>query len=277
MCNCYRYEKKIYDDPILNNIDATYIIHLENNGRITDIEDQLSKYHPSRNVFIVFNKGYKKCDKGAKINSTALDIIATNKNILLHSIENKYNTILILEDDFQFSDKITEKKHQLNVDRFINKHKNDDFLYYLGILPIVKSIDFGVNHRIFISSGMHACIFSESIKYKILEYIDTQQRWDWFIMTNFLLSRFTYHIPLCYQLLPETENSKTWSDNFPIVGPFIRSYSKFVIRTLQLNKKVEPGHTIAYKLSEILYIVIGLLMIIGLMNNFAQINYYKLL
>ena len=129
MSNCYRYEKRNYDDPIFNHVDATYIINLENNGRITDIEEQLSKYHPTRDVFIVFNKGYKKCNKDEKINSTALDIIDTNKNILLHSIENEYDTILILEDDFQFSEKINEKQHKLNVDEFINENKNDEFLY----------------------------------------------------------------------------------------------------------------------------------------------------
>ena len=260
MSNCYRYEKRNYDDPIFNHIDATYIINLENNGRITDIEDQLSKYHPSRDVFIVFNKGYKKCDKDEKINSTALDIIDTNKNILLHSIENKYDTILILEDDFQFSEKINEKKHQLNVDKFINENKNDEFLYYLGILPILKSIDFGVHQRVFISSGMHACIFSEPMKYKILEYIDNQKRWDSYV-AEFLLNRYTYHIPLCYQLLPVTENSKTWSDHIPIVGTGVRNMSRYAIETLEVDKKVEPGHTIAYKLSETLYIVIVLLLV----------------
>lgn len=260
MSNCYRYEKRNYDDPIFNHVDATYIINLENNGRITDIEEQLSKYHPSRDVFIVFNKGYKKCDKDKKINSTALDIIDTNKNILLHSIENKYDTILILEDDFQFSEKINEKKHQLNVDKFINENKNDEFLYYLGILPILKSIDFGVHQRVFISSGMHACIFSEPMKYKILEYIDNQKRWDSYI-AEFLLNRYTYQIPLCYQLLPVTENSKTWSDHIPIVGTGVRNISRYAIETLEVDKKVEPGHTIAYKLSETLYIVIVLLLI----------------
>ena len=260
MSNCYRYEKRNYDDPIFNHVDATYIINLENNGRITDIEEQLSKYHPSRDVFIVFNKGYKKCNKDEKINSTALDIIDTNKNILLHSIENEYDTILILEDDFQFSEKINEKQHKLNVDEFINENKNDEFLYYLGILPVLKSVDFGIHDRVFISSGMHACIFSDKMKYKILEYIDTQERWDSYI-GEFLLNRYTYRIPLCYQLLPVTENSKTWSDHIPMVGTGMRNISRYAIETLEVDRKVEPGHTIAYKLSETLYIVIVLLLI----------------
>ena len=53
--NCYKFKEYQYSDGLINNIDATYIIHLENNGRLSDIEKQLSKYHPSDRVFIVFN------------------------------------------------------------------------------------------------------------------------------------------------------------------------------------------------------------------------------
>jgi len=35
---CYIFEKIIFNDGLLNdNIDATYILHLENNGRINEI------------------------------------------------------------------------------------------------------------------------------------------------------------------------------------------------------------------------------------------------
>jgi hypothetical protein len=43
--DCYRFKKIYFDDGILNNaVDATYIIHLEGNGRYNDIQKQLSQW-----------------------------------------------------------------------------------------------------------------------------------------------------------------------------------------------------------------------------------------
>ena len=58
---CYRLEHYIFNDDLLNNsIDATYIIHLENNGRLDHIMNQLTEYHPTNNVYILFNRLYIK-------------------------------------------------------------------------------------------------------------------------------------------------------------------------------------------------------------------------
>ena len=58
---CYNYKKIIYNNGLFNKtIDATYIIHLEGNGRLDDIMKQLNEYQPTNIVYILFNKGYKK-------------------------------------------------------------------------------------------------------------------------------------------------------------------------------------------------------------------------
>ena len=77
--NCYQYEKIVYNDGIFKNIDATYIITLEKGGRESNIKNQLKKYHPSNIVYILYNKGYKNCEKDSYINNTALDIIDSIK------------------------------------------------------------------------------------------------------------------------------------------------------------------------------------------------------
>ena len=60
--HCYHFEKHSYNDGCLSeSVDATYIIHLEGNGRLLKIKQQLEKYHPSYTTYILFNKGYKKC------------------------------------------------------------------------------------------------------------------------------------------------------------------------------------------------------------------------
>ena len=258
MSKCYRYEKRNYDDPIFNNVDATYIIHLENNGRITDIEDQLSKYHPSRDVFIVFNKGYKKCNKNPSIKNSALDLIDANQNIILHSIENGYDTILILEDDFQFSPQVNNIKDQTRVDKFLENNKDNDYLYYLGALPYIKTYGFISYHpNIILSMGTHACIFSKSIKKKILDNIDNETDWD-HVMAKLSLYRYGYYKPLCYQLIPETENQKTWFNTTPILRYCVINFFK----TLKLDTQTEPGYGFFYVFSEVTFTLILLLIIL---------------
>ena len=64
--SCYRFLKVTdhdSDDILFELLDATYIIHLFNNGRYPSIMTQLTLYKPSKNTFIVVNKGYKKCTK----------------------------------------------------------------------------------------------------------------------------------------------------------------------------------------------------------------------
>jgi len=65
---CYNFNKITYANGLLDDaVDATYIIHLEGNGRYEDILKQLDLYQPTKIVYIVFNKGYKNCSKGQHI------------------------------------------------------------------------------------------------------------------------------------------------------------------------------------------------------------------
>ena len=57
----YTFKKMIFNDGFLNNsVEATYIIHLEGNGRYNDILEQLTKFHTPNIVYILFNKGYNQ-------------------------------------------------------------------------------------------------------------------------------------------------------------------------------------------------------------------------
>lgn len=61
---CYKFEKLEYKSGFLDDcVDATYIIHLEGNGRLPHIHEQLRKFQPSRTVYISVNSGFKKCEK----------------------------------------------------------------------------------------------------------------------------------------------------------------------------------------------------------------------
>ena len=81
MNSCYKFKKIIFNDSIFENtIDATYIIHLENNKRLNHIINQLSIYQPTKIVYIVFNKGYKKCNKPKFIFNLFYSIISSIKS-----------------------------------------------------------------------------------------------------------------------------------------------------------------------------------------------------
>jgi len=115
---CYHFKKITYSQGLLDEtVDATYIIHLEGNGRYDDILNQLSQFQPTKVVYIVFNKGYKNCQKNKNIKLPAHDLVDAFLDIFKHStnpIQN-YSNILILEDDYFFNEKITQEINVSNI------------------------------------------------------------------------------------------------------------------------------------------------------------------
>ena len=97
--DCYHYEKYHFEKGLLD-IDRTYIIHLEGNGRLDNIYKQLEEFHISKEVYILFNKGYKKCNKNLEEQKSTFDLIDAFMTIFEHARD--LDNILILEDDFFF-------------------------------------------------------------------------------------------------------------------------------------------------------------------------------
>ena len=89
---CYSFKKIKYNTGLLDEaVDATYIIHLEGNGRYDDIMSQLKTYHPTKEVYIVFNKGYKKCKKDEHIKLPAHDLIDAFLQVFKHAKNENYD------------------------------------------------------------------------------------------------------------------------------------------------------------------------------------------
>ena len=215
---CYNLKTIYFNDPLFKWVDATYIIHLEGNGRYNDIEKQLELYHPTKIVHILFNKGYKKCDKNG-INNPSIDLVDANKYIIEHA--KRYDTILVLEDDFIFDENI--KDHTDNIDTFVKNHTY--FIYRLGCIPSIQ-IPYNLNTYIGFSGGSHCILYSKSVRESIQESmtnLNTNKDWD--VYLNFKSLNYIYYKPLCYQLFPETENQKYWG----IFNPILYFISKIVI------------------------------------------------
>jgi hypothetical protein len=257
--NCLKLETRKYDNGMFQkSVDATYIVHLENNGRLHDINKQLELFHPTNTVYIVFNKGYTKCNKILIEQTPPHDLIDTFLFIFKDSNEKGYKNILILEDDFIFTEKIYQSNHLTNINDFLNQKKEEKFLYYLGCLLWLQ-LPYN-EHTVLnlISTGSHSIIYSYSARQDLLEKKKIPI-YDWDIYNNLFTgnTRYVYKEPLCYQLCPITENSKHWKTFFNI------DLSRMYINYAQLDVKIENGYSNTYIFSKILgYILIILFLLL---------------
>ena len=259
--SCYRFEKLVFDsNSALLDIDATYVLHLENNGRIDSVKAQLNEFQPTKEVFILYNKGYKKCKKEEYINTPQLDIVDAYLYIFKDVQEKNYKNILVLEDDFIFNDKIKDKSVQENVMNFIN-NKNYD-IYSLGILPIIQKAYNNTTSICLLGGGAHAFIYSRNCIDKVLQEDKRKIKdWDYYLQTTF--RRYIYIEPLCYQLFSETENQKYWDSTFIKI-------TLYAIKLLKLDVQIEPGYSTMYMVSRGLY---GLCVILCVLLLLLLINY----
>ena len=249
--SCYTFETRNYTEGIFN-VDATYIIHLENNGRYKDIEKQLSEFTPSNKVYILINKGYK-CKKDTDIHNSALDLVDAYLTIFNDAKLKNYENILILEDDFIFDKSVNNKYHQDNINTFLKNHSEKDYCFILGCIPFFQ-IPYNLTTYRGFSGGTHSIIYSKSIIEKIIKDTNKIDDWDFYIKGKLLYCNYIYYTPLCYQLFPETENSKGWGKHNPILY-IILCILKIFIKIVGLDKNVEPGYTISYILSKLLFFV----------------------
>jgi len=241
---CYYVKTLYFNDPLFKETDATYILYLEGNGRYQQIEEQLKEYHPTKIVHILFNKGYKKCDKpGIKI--PPLDLIDSYKFAMNHA--KQYNTILILEDDFMFNKIVKEPNHRTNIDNFVSWKKDTEFIYRIGCLPIVQ-IPYNMHNYISTACiGTHSVIYSKKMRESLLKE-DNSKIIDWDYYTG-KHTNYVYYTPLCYQLFPSTDNQKHWgSEN--ITATYICKFIVIILHALKLNTQPEPGYSIMYAISK---------------------------
>jgi hypothetical protein len=110
--NCYNIKEINYESGFFDNcVDATYVIHLENNGRLNHINKQLEQFQPTKKVYIAINKGFKNCNKKLIEQVSYQDLTDAFLQCFKHANERNYNNILILEDDFIFNPEIKDSKN----------------------------------------------------------------------------------------------------------------------------------------------------------------------
>ncbi len=248
--NGYYIKKYNVKKNINLNVDATYVIHLVNNGRLNDIENQLNQYRPSKTIYILFNEGYKCKKKKEKVTNAAFDLIDANIFILNHAKEKGYNHILVLEDDFFFDKLIFNELYLKEINIFLKNINYDT--YYLGCLPYFREQIDIFHSRNILSTGAHAVIYSKNI---ILNKNIENTAFligDWEIYLK-IYSQYMFNIPLCYQLFPVTENQKGWGENVGFTKSILKNQllinMKYLIKKLYLDKTHVIGYPFLYIIS----------------------------
>jgi len=245
--HCYKFEHIKYEEGILDNfIDATYILTVTDSDRINNINKQLQYLIPTKDVFIVYNKGYKKCNKILSKQIPLYDIIDSNTNAFEHSLQ--FNNILILEDDFVFSERLKDKNIMNEIKIFFNNNQNKVFYYNLGSSPVLFYPNINLFNNTY--SGIycplaHANIYNKKSRIEILKNINNiNVHWDVYLTMNY--NNYFYKYPLIYQTFPETENKKYWlSDNkYSFFENFLNYIQDRRIKYLKLDIQPQPGFDI---------------------------------
>jgi hypothetical protein len=155
-----------------------------------------------------------------------------------------------------FSEKIKEREHCDKICNFVKSKEGEPIIYRLGCIPLLQiPYTWDYMHYKGIFMGTHSVIYTKMYRDQLLK-IDknTIMDWDIFNNSNFAKS-YTYYVPLCYQLFPETENSKYWgAENsvYKFFGKILFS----IYQLLGLNKNAEPGYSFFYMFSKILFFIL---------------------
>jgi len=249
---CFTFEKNTFPSGLLDQcVDATYIIHLKDNGRLEHVLEKLVNVQPTSTVYIAHNQGFKKCDKKLIEQASYQDLTDAFLQCFKHADSQGYNNILILEDDFIFSPDIQNPEHINSICQFVSSKEGDEFIYYLGCVPVlIIPKSFGSHYSSIKSLTTHAIIYSKKARLKITDFSD--KHWDVIVEKN-IGSRYLYYKPLCYQLFPETENKKEWVDKD---SAFITWIKNAFIKGLSLDKEAEWGFFIIYVLAKLILILL---------------------
>ena len=251
----YNYDNQvIFEDKSI--INATYIIHLKNNGRYDSIINQLKIFHPTETVHLVINDGYKTSNKNLKKQNSTYDLIHAFNFIFKDAFSRNYKNILVLEDDFYFDIKIKSPIHINGVSKFIETHNNEAFMLLLGCIPFIRTPFENKG----LSLGTHCAVYSQKYIEALIEKYEEIDDWD--IYTNLYCKypRYIYDTPLCYQTFPYTENSQLWGKNnvvFYIFALLLKTIFKYV----KLDCTESPGYLYFYFFSKFVCVFLIFLLV----------------
>lgn len=267
MNKCTSYDYIEFNKGLLDKcIDAVYVILLEGSDRAKNVYSQINKFKLCKKNYIQINKPYKQCYiEELKKQNGSYHVLHNNIEIYKHAEINKFNNILILEDDFIFTDDIKKINIIKDIENFI---KNTDFnLLYLGnfflFCPNLCNIKFpyillnGTGHSIIYSKKSRNIILDKYNKVSNIKYLEFETFDIWY--NSFLSNRYFYYKPLCFQSFPMTENRKIWGSTL----------INFFIDFLKLDTQPINGMNNYYIIIYIIYVCIFIILFYVLIRNYS--------
>lgn len=113
---------------LFDRFDKVYCINLDRRpDRLENFQNQVSKYNLGEfERFSAYDGKQLKLPNNVNLRPGEIGIIMSNLDIIRESKKNKYNTILIIEDDCVFNDEI------INADTFFDSLPNNWDMLYMG-------------------------------------------------------------------------------------------------------------------------------------------------
>ena len=265
MDDCYNFQLRKYHTGFFDSfVDMTYIITMVGSNRINHIEKQLEKYIPTKNIYIVYNKGYKNCNKKLHLYIPPYDITHTYFTIMEHSIKHNYNNILILEDDFIFNSNIKNPKILNELYNFFKNSPNIPFFYNLGAFPLLFYPNFTFNntYRGYMTAAAQAIIYNKKIQLDLIKHKNEDiKHWDFYISEKY--RNYFYKYPLCYQTFSESSNQEYWlcNTNNSILCSLLNYMVNKFFKNMNLHEKPEPGFYIVYSIFFVIHYILIFLVI----------------
>ena len=258
MTECYRFVEEVSDIPgnFDEYIDCMYVLLMEGSDREAQVREHVAQAGITSKVIYQYNKGYKKCRKNLRKQSTNYDLEHALKNVFRDALAKGYKRIIVLEDDCEFDERIKNPEIINDVCSFLI-HQNPK-IYTLGsTIPVVNPLDVlthSRHHRLLLNFGSHCIIYNaEYMKWLtrndcMLGHVDFE--------TNRHISKYTYKIPLAYQKMVLTENVKEgWDIPYKILNTLIFSPAGVTTR-------VQPGYDYIKKWFETFVVIIFFIMIL---------------
>ena len=273
--SCYYYQTIHLEESSLD-IDAVYVLTMENSERLEKIKKELYLHKPGKVVMIQINKGFRNCSKRLCKDSTEdidvsyMDISHAYLNAFKNAVNNQYKNVLILEDDAIFSKEYYNADNLKIINEFIPKLDAKQSLFALGLVPWISLYNSNGIRRSVAASGIHATIFPISVMKKIISDCNNIRDMDMYVNLN--CARYFSHNPLISQTFPQTENSNNWGNDYGFLGVVIRTILGIFFWLMGLDKSPEPGTTYIYNMNKIIYdVLMPLLIVYMLYLNITKI------
>jgi hypothetical protein len=272
---CYYYQTIHFEESTLD-VDAVYVLTMENSDRLEKIKKDLYLHRPGKVVMIQINKGFRNCSKRLCKDSTEdidvsyMDISHAYLNAFKNAVNNQYKNVLILEDDAIFSKENYNADNLKIINEFIPKLDAKQSVFALGLLPWISLYNSNSIRRSVAASGIHATIFPISVMKKILSDCSNIRDMDVYINMNYKL--YFIHNPLVSQFFPQTENFNNWGNDYGFLGVVARTICCILFWLIGLDKTAEPGTTYIYTMNKIIYdILIPILILYLFILNIPKI------